>query len=236
MNYSIIKQFDVRFRDEILKGDQFIGSNFKHGLYLHGAGSSSRKSLILPRTELLNRGVGTTSFDYMGHGESSGLTAKSSLSQRSAQLHAVLAARHLTGPLNVFGASMGAYDALKLTQCMNINALVLVVPAVYTTLAFNVEFGSSFSQIIRQENSWENTDAWKIIEDFTGTLIVIAAENDGVIPKKIPDKLVMCAKKAKKKELWILPGTDHLNLFSRIKENNAVLFDQIFTSMVDIIR
>lgn len=84
------------------------------------------------------------------------------------------------------GVSMGAYNALQLSKMVPLRSLILMVPGVYATPAYPVKFGPDFSAIIRQDRSWDATDAWAIAAEFTGDLLVIAAENDTIIPADIP--------------------------------------------------
>lgn len=79
----------------------------------------------------------------------------------------------------VFGSSMGAYNAIRLTQLHRVDALVLIVPGVYTPSAYEVPFGPDFSAIIRRERSWIDSDAWDILSRFEGRLhIVQGAEHN----------------------------------------------------------
>jgi pimeloyl-ACP methyl ester carboxylesterase len=113
---------------------------------------------------------------------------------------------------------MGAYNAIKLTETRRVEALVLVVPGVYTPAAYELPFGPRFTAAIRQERSWDATDAWRILERFTGRLLVIAAEHDAIIPAEIPERLVRAASKASWCELHVVRGAEHHRLFSLLAE------------------
>jgi len=236
MNAEKMDTFEVKIGKNTIRGDHFVGTSLNNCVYLHGAGKSSREYLALPRKQLQIRGIGSTSFDYIGHGESDGAVSDSSLALRSFQLDAVLESRRLLEPLTVLGASMGAYDAIKVTQRKLVNTLVLIIPAVYTPSAYEANFGPSFSRIIRKANSWNDSDAWKIISNYSGNLIVIAAENDAVIPREIPERLVGAAKKAQKCELWVLPGTNHSNLFSYMFIHDKPRLNKLFDDLAFVIK
>lgn len=215
--------FEVQYEDWSLKGDLWAGSRSNHALYIHGAGSSARGGYTIPRSELAQRGIGTTAFDCVGHGETGGSLADSSVASRTRQAGSVIAARSLKGPLAVLGSSMGAYNAIKLTEHFPVKALVLVVPGVYTPEAYEVPFGPQFSSVIRRERSWADTDAWTILSRFTGKLLVIAAENDAVIPREIPERLVDAAGNAAWRQLHVVQGAEHNRLFSLLKETPSRL-------------
>ncbi|OAT16884.1 hypothetical protein M977_04503 [Buttiauxella gaviniae ATCC 51604] len=91
-----------------------------------------------------------------------------------------------------------------------------MVPGVYAKSAYKVKFGPDFSQIIRKHRSWEATDAWDIAAGFTGNLLVVAAQNDAIIPSEIPQKLADSASNAAKKDLLIIPGAGHNSIWDSL--------------------
>lgn len=107
------------------------------------------------------------------------------------------------------GVSMGAYNALYLSREVPFRSLILMVPGIYTPTAYNINFGPEFSNIIRQPRSWTQTDAWRLAAKFSGRLLVIAAENDSVIPADIPERLVSNAANASARKCITIPGADH---------------------------
>jgi pimeloyl-ACP methyl ester carboxylesterase len=218
-----MEAFETPFQGRMLKGDHWRGEQSNSALYLHGAGSASRTGYLIPRGELARRGIGTTSFDCIGHGETGGELAESSVASRTRQAAAVIAACAMPGPIAVLGTSMGAYNAIKLAETHPVAALVLVVPGVYTPAAYELPFGPQFSSVIRRERSWLDTDAWDILSRFTGRLLVIAAEHDAVIPREIPERLVDAASNASWRQLHIVQGAEHNRLFALLKETPARL-------------
>lgn len=210
--------FEVSYADRVIKCDRIAGRSTLQPLLIHGAGTSVRGRFASLRNALQQRGIGSTAFDCIGHGETGGSLHESSLSSRTRQAQAVADASHGAPPRVVVGTSMGAYNAIKLLESRKIEALVLVVPGVYTLEAYDVPFGAEFSSIIRKERSWENTDAWGILEKFTGKLLVIAAEHDTVIPPEIPERLVQAAHNASWSKLYVVQGAEHNRLFSLLAE------------------
>lgn len=213
--------FDVEYADRVLKGDQQAGSAALPTLLIHGAGQSERGRFAPLRHALRQRGIGSTAFDCIGHGQTGGSMGESSLVSRTRQAAAVASARHGTSPLALVGTSMGAYNAIKLLETRRVESLVLVVPGVYTPAANELPFDAGFSAVIRAPRSWEATDAWDILGQFTGRLLVIAAENDAVIPPEIPVRLVDAARQAHWRELHVVAGAQHNRLFSLLAERPA---------------
>jgi uncharacterized protein len=229
------ESFDVSYENSNLKGDFHPAASSHHILLLHGAGASSRATASRSglRPGLQQRGVGTTSFDCIGHGDTGGDLSNSSLSSRTRQAEAVIAARHLAGPLVICGASMGAYNAIKLTQTHQVAGLILVVPGVYTPAAYGLPFGPQFSEVIRRDRSWGGSDAWAILKEFKGDLLVIAAERDAVIPLEIPERLVLSARQARSRRLRVVADADHNHLFPLLAEERPVEFAELMTLMAD---
>ena len=113
---------------------------------------------------------------------------------------------------------MGGYSAIKLTEYFIVKNLILLVPAVYSSQAYEIPFGSAFSSIIREPNSWINSDAFDTLSGFDGSVTIIAAEVDDVIPMNIIEQLYSSARKANKRILHIVPNSSHLSLFPRDKD------------------
>ena len=222
-NAPDILPFEIAYENWTLKGDRHGPASDPDVLFIHGAGSSERGRFAGLRQHLQARGVGSVAFDCIGHGASGGAMAQSSLASRTRQAAAVLDSQCLAPPLALVGVSMGAHNALKLAQSRPIGALILIVPGIFTPEAYDVPFGPDFSDIIRRERSWAASDAWSILEEFTGNLLVIAAENDAVIPAEIPQRLVQSANKARSRRLLVVQGATHQHLFGLLRERPVEL-------------
>ena len=213
--------FDVEYAGRVLKADHLAGSSALPALLIHGAGQSERGRFAALRGALHQHGIGSTAFDCIGHGLTGGSLRESSLASRTRQAAAVADARHGASPLALVGTSMGAYNAIKLLATRRVESLVLVVPGVYTPAAYDLPFDAGFSAVIRKPRSWEATDAWDIIGRFTGRLLVIAAENDAVIPPEIPPRLVDAARQACWRQLHVVAGAQHNRLFALLAARPA---------------
>src|SRR6187399_3038611 len=109
---SVIETFEVPFTNgRTLRGDHWQPQNARAGaLILHGGGTSTSKGLAPLRDVLFAQGIASTSFDFIGHGNSDGTLIGSSLAERSAAVDAVIAARRLQPQtLAVIGFSMGGH-------------------------------------------------------------------------------------------------------------------------------
>jgi len=226
--------FDVSYLGKVLKGDHLAGSSTLQTLLIHGAGSSERGRFAPLRCALQQRGIGSSAFDCIGHGQTGGSLRESSLASRTHQAEAVVDAQFRAQcspwPLALIGVSMGAYNAIRLLETRRVDALVLVVPGVYTPAAYELAFGAGFSAVIRKPLSWDETDAWAILGQFTGRLLVIAAEHDAVIPPEIPERLVEAAGQAAWRQLQVVADAQHKRLFSRLAERPLA-----FAATIDLI-
>jgi len=215
-----LKTFEIPFDNHTIHGD-----TYKEGcdtLVLHGAGKSSRKRFSRMREKLNDHGLASASFDFIGHGKTGGKILGTSLHGRTKQAEKVIRQTCIE-PLTLIGASMSAYTAIKLTKIFSVNNLILLVPAVYTHSAYDIPFGDDFSAVIRMPDSWQDSDAFNILKEFKGNLLVIAAENDAVIPIKVIEKIHESAKHAHSNRVHIVPDSAHLTLFPKLQDFNFVL-------------
>ncbi len=204
------RTFELPFGAHRLKGDR--NSPVSNTLVLHGAGNSSRTGFSRLRSTLYENGIASVSFDFIGHGETGGLLQGSSLRERTDQAAAIIR-ENCCKPLTIIAASMSGHTAIKLTELFPVENLILLVPAVYSSRAYDIEFGEKFSQILRSPGSWQNSDTFSILSGFSGNLIIFAAEFDEVIPFEIQQKLQSSATKAKKSSLYVVPDSTHSALF-----------------------
>jgi uncharacterized protein len=230
-----LQSFATRYQQHFLKGDVCtVDRSTNDILCIHGAGKADRTRYAALRSSLQQEGLGSVAFDCIGHGETGGLLEQSSLVSRTHQAEAVIQACEMNKPLTLIGASMGAYCAIDLTQTNRVNSLVLIVPGVYAPDAYQVPFGPAFSSVIRQHRSWETTDAWEQIARFPGSLLVIAAELDDVIPFEIPQRLISSASASCWKKLHVVKGAGHSLLLSLSKNQPAT--DDVMEDVVSCIR
>ncbi|MFW2368749.1 MAG: alpha/beta hydrolase [Desulforhopalus sp.] len=211
----ITKPFEIPFGGHLLRGDTH--SPTSNTLVLHGAGQSSRAGFSRLREALYQNGIPSVSFDFIGHGETGGQLIGSSLRERTNQAAAVIR-ENCSNPLTILGASMSGYTAIKLTELFPVDNLILLVPAVYSYRVYDTAFGDKFSEVIRSPRSWQDSDAFTILSEFKGNLVIIAAEYDDVIPAEIVQRIQASAKRAKKTSLYIVPGSNHRSLFPTRKE------------------
>jgi pimeloyl-ACP methyl ester carboxylesterase len=98
---------------------------------------------------------------------------------------------------------------VKLTERYPVASLLLLGPAMYAAEAYAVPFNGGFTEIIRRPGSWETSDAWGILSRFQGRLLLVAGEQDAVIPPGVIRSIYESAKSARERTLYVAP-TSHL--------------------------
>ena len=191
-------EFSVPFGDHLLVGNRFTPTP-RNGtaLILHGAGASTAQGFAALRMSLTARGIETIAFDFVGHGRTGGPQLGTTLAQRVAQVEAVSRAQGLkSAELSIIGFSMGAYVAVRVASALGAGRLCLAIPAAYAPAAFAVPFGPLFTDVLRRPRSWEDSDAFTLISQYAGHVLVLSAENDHIVPHEIPQKYASSAEQA----------------------------------------
>ena len=209
--------FFIPFGKHTLSADVIQGISRSHLFAIHGGGISNRTVFNDLRQALLQHGVGSTALDCIGHGQTGGVFADSSLQSRDLQALAAIKTCAVR-PDALIGISMGAYNAIHLSESLSVQTLILLVPGVYTLEAYRVPFGAAFSEIIRKPRSWAASDAWDILGRYRGKLLVVAAERDSVVPLEIPERLYASATRASHRELLIVPEAGHKGILPRLMQ------------------
>jgi uncharacterized protein len=204
-------EYEVPFRSAVLCGDRWTPQAAKRtAVLLHGGGVSSAQGFLQLRAFLYIQGIETLAFDCIGHGRTGGPQLGTTLSERVQQVHAVIQSQRCNpAALAFIGFSMGAYVAVKAAVEVGAPRLCLAIPAAYAAQAYNVPFGPMFSQILRTSHSWVNSDAFDLVQDYTGHLLVISAEEDKVVPVEIPRRYAKASKNRASTMHHVVKGSGH---------------------------
>ncbi|WP_422529336.1 alpha/beta hydrolase [Serratia fonticola] len=209
-----ITEFSTEYHGYKISADRWhTKGQLEEVILLHGGGSSSKAGFIKLRETLINMGLGSLSFDFLGHGQSEGNLEGFSLKDRVNQAKAIInSVSSGNSKINIMGFSMGAYIATLLTQYYKVSRLGLFIPAMYSREAYEVPFGSKFSKVIRKPKNWLDSDGFQIIKNFHGNLLIVSAENDEIVPAIIPELLYKNSFNSEWKHHYIIPkGTHNLS-------------------------
>ncbi len=105
----------------------------------------------------------------------------------------------------------------------------------YASEAYAVSFGNGFTDIIRRPGSWEKSDAWALLPAFTGHLMIVAAENDTVIPTDVIDRIYTSAVNAKEKTLYVVPKASHF-AFTYLRANDPAGYEHVMALIVRMLK
>lgn len=174
-------------------------------LLLHGAGASTKNRLLPLANALARHGYQSLTFSFPGHGSSSGLLENSSLKERRDVAEALMRRFNFMKPDIAVGVSMGAHTAVSLlaSNPKRCKTLALLVPAAYSAQAEDIAFNKGFTQIIRQANSYQDSNVWNILGTFSGNMAIISAGKDTVIPKKVLELYKQSADKAQLADITV---------------------------------
>lgn len=203
------KHISISSGTSIIQGDFMLSQNNTNVLCMHGGGLRGRVGFNTIRAKLVDIGIGSYAFDYIGHGETGGELLNSSLKNKVEQTLLMIDSQNIQEPHTLIASSMGSYVAIKVTELCNIENLILIAPAVYSKDAYSTPFGVGFSEIIRKENSWQNTDAWEVLSKYTGNLLIFKAENDQIIPEGVVENIYDSAIHAKERKIITVPKATH---------------------------
>lgn len=185
-------------------------------IIFHGM-TSSETGYIPLATKLTKHGVAVLAVTMRGHGKSDGDFHKSTVAEAISD---ALAAYDfiITQPgidakrIGMIGSSVGAILAGFATEQRPVRSVIFRAPAAYTKDMMQLSMaetmvneGKQFHEII----DLASTPAGNAISKFTGSILVVASEDDVIIPLNISKSYVDIASHADKKELFIIDGATH---------------------------
>ncbi len=183
---------------------------------LHGAGKGTKERLVPLLEEFAAHGCRALTFDFSGHGESTGVLRELSLRRRFDQAVSVIDAyARLDEPLILVGFSMSGQTVADLVRHYGddrVAALGLCAPAVYTAEAWDVPFGEGdgrFSALIRRPGSWRDSPALDVLRAYEGRAVLAVPGTDEVIPPAVTEAVSEALARRAQITHWELPEAEH---------------------------
>jgi pimeloyl-ACP methyl ester carboxylesterase len=177
-------------------------------LSLHGGGSSSKETSRYLADTFLARGLSFSSFDFSGQGTSGGSLQNASLNRRAVEAMTVLQALKFKTTV-LMGSSMGGAIALRLTAETDVGSLILFCPAAYSRRAWGLDFGRGFTEELRREDSYLETDAGELCARYRGNVLLVFGSEDDVIPEPVVRLYSEGFTNAKRFRKVVLEGCPH---------------------------
>jgi pimeloyl-ACP methyl ester carboxylesterase len=178
-------------------------------LCLHGGGPVGKESVQYLAEALQQQGLSVVRFDFSGQGESTGSMGVSSLKKRLLETYTVMDYFGMGDGISVIGTSMGGYIACALAKEVLLENLVLFGPAAYSVQAWDVPFNDGFTEIIRTENSYLQSDIQELLLHFQGKALFIIGEHDEIIPSQVVELYMQALSHCEVFEKYIVPGCPH---------------------------
>ena len=129
--------------------------------------------------------------------------------------------------------SMGGHIVIKMLENWDIQNLFLFCPAIYSTNAYCIEFGNGFTDLIREKESWRNSDVRDILSKFSGNLMIVTASKDQVIPHEVISMIYDAATATRSKQIITIEGSGHALL--TYLANNPDKADDVIEQMINTI-
>lgn len=202
-------------------------------LFVHGWGGCQAHDLSRAR-EVAGLGAVCLTFDLRGHqrweAERRTVNREQNLADLSAAYDWLVGERNVDpDAIAVVGISYGGYLASILTLGRKVRWLVLRSPALYQDEGWELPKRQLHEQIDleawrRRPIGWKDNRSLQAAAAFTGDVLVVAAENDEVIPRQVIDNYVAAFRRPRSLTSRVLAGADHA-LTGKTMQNdyNAVL-------------
>lgn len=155
-------------------------------LSVHGARADYTKSDAVT-LGLQARGYSVLSMNMSGHSDAGVLDSKdTSLRNNIQEVAAFFTYLDPNRPRIEIGYSLGGTPVLKLLERHNseIDKLILFYPGIYTTEAYQHNFGDAFRQTISRPFSYRDNDTVALLKQFKGNVLLVVGEYDGLDPLK----------------------------------------------------
>jgi len=176
---------------------------------LHGGGDTHRHTVAYLSPVFRELGHTVVRFDFSGQGDSTGEMNRSSLQKRYQEAAAVL--NHF-GPgrrLVVVATSMAGAVAARLAVEFPVTDLILFCPAAYSRRAWNLEFGAGFTGIIREEDSFLETEAGELLKSYRGNALHVLGTDDRIIPPGVTQLFLSSLAACRRLDTVVLEDCPH---------------------------
>lgn len=178
-------------------------------VFFHGSGGIGETHFETARM-LSKHGIIGFAFNYRGAGLSEGKFEDQSISMGiddgEVAVRFFLSVPELdNGRLGFVGGSFGGFVAAMLVNKFDVKSVVLEAPASYSPKAL----GNQRDLDRDLELGIGDSKSYKEIEKYKGNLLVQICEFDDVLPEQMTKFYFESAKKASKKEQYIIKGAKH---------------------------
>ncbi|MEP3345575.1 MAG: alpha/beta fold hydrolase [Litoreibacter sp.] len=197
-------------------------------LYLHGnAGHIAKRTARLQR--LMDRGYGIVAPSYRGGNGSKGWPTETGISKDINAMYDALTSGQLTGtpttPI-IYGESIGAAVAINLATTATPRPRAIALEAPFTSLKdvaahMHPQLPLATGLMLSKWPSLERAP------DLQSPLLILHGENDDFIPPTM-GRAILQAAGSKQKELYVVKGAGHINMWTGDAQRRLYKFLQQF--------
>ncbi|MGB0848728.1 MAG: YqiA/YcfP family alpha/beta fold hydrolase [Thiolinea sp.] len=226
-NEKVIEPFFIEFKDDFIHGNVITASGNSDApevLFIHGCNPVENSSDFLVLRQMLAEKylVSSCAFDFPGHGNTGADWGESTIELRTAQSVDIINACFDSQPLSIVASGLGAYTAIKLTQLVTVNNLILLVPALCAYEACNINLGDNYNDFTELTYSWPMTDALSIIQFYEGGISILGAGTGSSTQREVAGQLFANALRAKERRAIDVFGKYGMSPMEYANHNPAV--------------
>jgi esterase/lipase len=194
----------------------YTHQSFPGVIIFHGM-TSSEDGYIPLAAKLAEHGIAGLAISMRGHGESEGDFNSSTVAEA---INDALAAYDFLAQqsgidanrMGMVGSSVGAILAALASEQRPVRSIVFRAPAAYTEAMMRLSMAGTMTNEGRQFHEIESlssTPAGHAIQNFSGSLLVVASEKDAIIPRVVTEGYIDIAEHSNKKRLEVIEGATH---------------------------
>lgn len=154
-------------------------------LSVHGARSDYSKNDVIS-LGLQTRGCAMLSMNMSGHSKAQDVPLEqTSLGKNIAEAEAFFGYLDPNRPKALIAYSLGGTPALEVlgNHLDEISKVILFYPGIYSTAAYDQNYGAPFRSVLRTPYSYRQNDTIAILERFKGEVLLVKGEYDGLDPQ-----------------------------------------------------
>lgn len=208
------KQVEFKVGKLTLRGSLLIPHGkgpFPGVVIYHGRGSSRKRYLEFGK-RLAENGTLNLVFDFRGCGESDGVleegTQRMGIDDARAGIEFLLDQDIDKNRVGIVGSSFGGFVGAVVVGEHKVKSAVFRAPAVYPDQTLDT-YVDSIEDLNFSKEDWLNSIAYKGIQKFKGSLLLVESEKDEVVKSWVVKAYFENAINASKKELFVQKCAPH---------------------------
>ena len=180
-------------------------------ILMHGADLASKEPLEILAADIARRGVRALTFDFSGHGKSTGVLSELTLERRLEQAKGFIEAKAPQGRLVLIGFSMSAQTVADLLPTLRnrVEVIGLCAPVAYGSELHHAPFDAHFTASWREAKSWQHSVAFDHFALYNGRAALVLPEHDAIVPAGIAQRIEESLAKHADLRKLTLAGTEH---------------------------